>query len=212
MAEPAGSKALSAGERILSSATGLFAQYGYHNVSTREIATAAQVNEVTVFRHYPRKRDLHLAVLNSALQQVHLRGDLLAGIAEAQNAQVAIARTFELIAQALMQKRDLLRLLHYSALELSDDFDPFARRQLGQLIEVIAHYLDPWIKKGERRTANAKTVVLTLIGIVISCNPLQRVFTGEVLSLEQMLEAYTTCTLLDPDGLEQATDGQLSAV
>jgi len=68
--------------RILSTATDLFARFGYNGVSTRDIASAAQVNEVTVYRHYPRKHDLYVAVLESELQQVYFRGDLLARIAK----------------------------------------------------------------------------------------------------------------------------------
>ena len=64
--------------RILSSAAGMFANFGYNGVSTRDIASSAGVNEVTIYRHFPRKRDLYVAVLDAELQQVKLRGDLLA--------------------------------------------------------------------------------------------------------------------------------------
>ena len=67
--------------RILASAAGMFANFGYNGVSTRDIATSAGVNEVTIYRHYPRKRDLYVAVLDAELQEVKLRGDLLARIA-----------------------------------------------------------------------------------------------------------------------------------
>ena len=66
--------------RILASAAGMFANFGYNGVSTRDIATSAGVNEVTIYRHYPRKRDLYVAVLDAELQEVKLRGDLLAGL------------------------------------------------------------------------------------------------------------------------------------
>jgi AcrR family transcriptional regulator len=176
--------------RILTTATDLFARFGYNGVSTRDIATAAQVNEVTVYRHYPRKHDLYVAVLESELQQVHFRGDLLARIAEATDARAALERTFELLAKTLMQKPEILRLLQYSALELNEDFDPLVRRHLGELVEVLARYLEPWVQKGELRCASAKTVILTLIGIVISHRSLQRVFLGEGLSPDRMFEAY----------------------
>ena len=179
-----------AGERILATATDLFAQFGYNGVSTREIASAAQVNEVTVFRHYPRKHDLYLAVMESGLQQVHLRGDLLARIAEAGDGRTALTRTFELIAKTLMQKPAMLRLLQYSALELSEEFDPLVRRHLSELVEVIARYLEPWIKNGELRCTNSKTVVFTLIAIVMSYSSLQRVFSGEGFCPDGMFEAY----------------------
>jgi AcrR family transcriptional regulator len=124
--------------RILASAAGMFANFGYNGVSTRDIATSAGVNEVTIYRHYPRKRDLYVAVLDAELQEVKLRGDLLARVAEANDARTAVARTFELIAATLTERQDLLRLVQFSALELGDDIDPLLRRHLGQLVEVIA--------------------------------------------------------------------------
>jgi AcrR family transcriptional regulator len=190
-AEEAGSRGQSASERILLAATDLFAQFGYKSVSTRDIASAAHVNEVTIFRHFSRKYDLYVAVLESELRQVHLRGDLLATIAQASDGKMALARTFELVNATLLQRPKMLRLLQFSALELSVDFVSIVRRHLGELIEVLARYLDPWIEKSELKCSNAKTVILTLIGIVISRNSLQRVFVGEAFSSEQMFEAYT---------------------
>jgi len=178
-----------ASERILSTATDLFSRFGYNGVSTREIATAAQVNEVTIFRHYPRKHDLYLAVLKAGLAEVHLHGDLLARIAEATDGRSALVRTFELIAKTLKQKPEILRLLQYSALELSDDFDPLVRRHLGELVEVVARYLEPWMKNGELRGTNSKTVVFTLIAIVMGYGPLHRLFLGEGFGPDGMFEA-----------------------
>jgi len=88
-------------------------------------------------------------------------------------------------------------LLQYSALELNENFDPLVRRHLGELIEVVARYLEPWIKNGELRCTNAKTVVLTLVGIVISHNSLQRVFLGKELGPERMFEAYASFAFID---------------
>src|ERR1700683_3493420 len=96
------SKGRNAGERILSTATELFSRFGYNGVSTRDVASAAQVNEVTVYRHYPRKHDLYLAVLESELRQLRFRGDLLAGIADAPDGRTALTRAFELLTKTLM--------------------------------------------------------------------------------------------------------------
>jgi len=75
MAGPSSSARGSTEERILATSASLFAQFGYNGVSTREIASAAEVNEVTIYRHYPRKRDLYIAVLGAELQRVNLRGE-----------------------------------------------------------------------------------------------------------------------------------------
>ncbi|MGA2633486.1 MAG: TetR/AcrR family transcriptional regulator [Terracidiphilus sp.] len=189
------SRGRGAGVRILSTATDLFARFGYNGVSTRDIASAAQVNEVTIYRHYPRKHDLYVAVLESELQQVYFRGDLLARIAEASDGRTVLERTFELLAKTLTHKPEILRLLQYSALDLNENFDPLVRRHLGELVEVLARYLEPWIKRGELRCPSAKTVILTLIGILISHNSLQRVFVGEGLSPDGMFEAYAGFTI-----------------
>jgi AcrR family transcriptional regulator len=176
--------------RILASAAGMFANFGYNGVSTRDIATGAGVNEVTIYRHYPRKRDLYVAVLDAELQEVKLRGDLLARVAEAGNARMAVARTFELIAATLTERQDLLRLVQYSALELGNDIDPLLRKHLGQLVEVIARYLDPWVCKGELRCTSAKALVLSLIAIILSHRSLHRLFSGDGSGAETMLKAY----------------------
>jgi AcrR family transcriptional regulator len=177
--------------RILASAAEMFASFGYNGVSTRDIASEANVNEVTIYRHYPRKRELYFAVLDAELQKIKLRGDMLAGIADAGDAETAVARTFELISSTMMQRPELLRLVQFSSLELSEDIDPLLRRHLGQFVEVIARYLEPWVSRGELRCGSAKAFVLTLIAIILSHRSLHRLFSGDGSVPEAMFQAYT---------------------
>ncbi len=52
-------------KKILEAAIEVFAQKGFSATTTLEIAQRAQVAEVTLFRHFPKKRDiLHFAVLD----------------------------------------------------------------------------------------------------------------------------------------------------
>lgn len=51
-------------ERVLAVATELFAEHGYHGVSTRRIAEATKLNISTVHHHVGSKRDLYLAVVD----------------------------------------------------------------------------------------------------------------------------------------------------
>src|SRR5215470_10715420 len=50
-------------QQILKTAIRLFAQKGFRGTTTREIALAAGVNEVTIFRHFASKQDLYSAIL-----------------------------------------------------------------------------------------------------------------------------------------------------
>jgi AcrR family transcriptional regulator len=178
-------------ERILKTAAELFARFGYNGVSTREIASRADVNEVTIYRHYPRKRDLYLAVLSSELQRVQLRGDMLSNLASAGSGKAALACALELIASTLQHQPQLLRLLQFSSLEMNDELDLLLRKHLGELVEVLAHYLQPWVARGELRCADARTLVLTLIAIVFSRGALRRLFQGETDSAGEIFETYS---------------------
>jgi AcrR family transcriptional regulator len=202
MADTTGSARGGTEERILSTAASLFSQFGYNGVSTREIAASAEVNEVTIYRHFPRKRDLYLAVLSSELRRVHLRGDLLTGLAEAQNGRAALQCAFDIICKALLQQPQLLRLLGFSVLELGDDLDPLLRLHLGQMVEVVVRYLEPWVERGEIRCANAKTLVLALIAIVLSRGPLHRVFPGDAANLDALYSTYSEFCLTPPAAAE----------
>jgi AcrR family transcriptional regulator len=186
--------------RILASATGLFANYGYNGVSIRDIAAHASLNEVTIYRHYPRKRDLYLAVLASEMRQVKLGGDLLARIAEASDAKKVLTHTFELISATLLTRPELLRLIQYSALEMGEDLNPLVHKHLSQLVEVMVRYLEPWVSRGELRCTNAKVLVLSLVGIILSHRTLDRLFFGDGSGLEAMFGAFAESVALEHNG------------
>ncbi len=50
-------------QRIITAALGLFGQVGYTRATTRGIAEAAGVNEVTLFRHFGSKKNLLMACM-----------------------------------------------------------------------------------------------------------------------------------------------------
>jgi AcrR family transcriptional regulator len=184
-------------QRIIDSAANLFSQGGYKGTSTRDIAQAANINEATIFRHYPHKRDLYLAALESELQKVRLRGDLLTEVADAPDARAALANTYALIKSALGEDRGLIRLLQFSSLELGKELDPLLRKHLRELVEVIAGYLQRWIDNGQLQCANAKVVVLTFVAIVLNYNSVFGVFSEVMPGLETTLDVHAdVCTAI----------------
>ncbi len=59
----------STGQRILEAATRVFARDGVSGATTREIARAARVNEVTLFRHFKNKDELLRQVIIECSQR-----------------------------------------------------------------------------------------------------------------------------------------------
>jgi len=65
-----------------------------------------------------------------------------------------------------------------------------------ELVEVLARYLQPWIERGQLRSSSGKTLVLTLIAIVLGRAPLKRVFLGSADNLNSLFETYAEfCTV-----------------
>ncbi|WP_166647466.1 TetR/AcrR family transcriptional regulator [Prosthecobacter fusiformis] len=54
--------------RILDAALKVFAERGFHGATTRELARAAGVSEALMFRHFPTKEDLYLALQSHCCQ------------------------------------------------------------------------------------------------------------------------------------------------
>lgn len=68
-------------ERIIQAATLLFAEYGYHAVSSRQIADAVELNVATVHYHTGGKRELYLSVVRRLYEQEQA---LVASVLDAQ--------------------------------------------------------------------------------------------------------------------------------
>lgn len=95
-------------QRIILAAMGLFGQAGYSQASTRSIAEAAGVNEVTLFRHFGSKQKLLMACMEtfnavgfSATFESELSGDYPSDI----------ARMAQLQLQNTVENLNMLRLL-----------------------------------------------------------------------------------------------------
>ena len=64
-------------ERILAAAVQLFAQYGYHAATMRDIARISGIQAASIYYHYPSKQallveimDTHMRTLNTNLQRI----------------------------------------------------------------------------------------------------------------------------------------------
>jgi hypothetical protein len=86
-------------------------------------------------------------------------------------------------------------------LELGEDIDPLLRRHLGELIEVVARYLEPWVKRGELRCTSAKALILAQVSIVVSHRSLHRLFLRDGSGPEVLFNALADSYDI---GIEQA--------
>lgn len=96
-------------ERLLASATALFAERGLFGVTSHDIAHEAGVAAGTFYLHFKDKTEIFRHILSDTVES--LRSDIQAAVAATDNAESAnLARATTLVAFA-QQNRDLVRIL-----------------------------------------------------------------------------------------------------
>ena len=117
-------------ERIIQTATLLFAEHGYHGVSARQIADAVGLNVATVHYHTGGKRELYLSVVRRLYEQEQA---LVMGVLDAQPADTwtrpaplwsALTRLIDALVDFLEQHPERARLYMQRWLEGADEMSP----------------------------------------------------------------------------------------
>jgi len=141
--ETDGSPGSAVRRRILDTAIKLFAQKGFRGTTTKEIALAASVNEVTIFRHFASKQELYAAILDAKSSGPRLTtylADLehLAGRRDDEGLFRLVALR---VLQQYRQDPDLLRLRLYSSLEGHELSKKYISRQVCPLFRFLRQYI-----------------------------------------------------------------------
>lgn len=135
--------------RILEAAVKVFIEQGYARATTRRIAAEADVNEVTLFRHFGNKLNLIVTALDettghSTLQRVieeDMTGDLIPDL----------QRIGTHIITMMLKDRDVMRLLMCEAHQITELHD-LLRQNAQKRREVFMTYFNAQIAKGGIRT------------------------------------------------------------
>jgi AcrR family transcriptional regulator len=156
-------------EQIIEVAVRLFSQKGFRGATTKEIASAAGVNEAIIFRHFATKSDLYAAIIdrkaNSAGMQA-LRNALARAMEQHDDRQV-----FETLAFHMLEfhERDdtAMRLLLYSALEGHELAEIITRNYILKTHQQLAEYVKKRMADGVFRRVDPMVAVRGFMGIVI---------------------------------------------
>ena len=167
-------------QRIITAAIQVFAEKGYIGATTRAIADAAKVNEVTIFRHFGNKENLLTAAIDYYSP--------LPGL------EVMIETEF-----AGDYRQDLLRLGQYFLTKLTESFHLFERRKVLLMVlqeidrrpeiramilplfhrvrQLLGEYLQQQIKQGQVRNLDTEVMAEAILGMFFSYALLQPLVT-----------------------------------
>lgn len=158
---------LTAAERraaIIESAIRLFADRGFRGATTRELAAAVGVSEPVLYQHFPSKRDLYKAIIESTMERAHQTYDL------EQHGQLAPEAFFRGMAGIMVdfyqQNADYVRLLFYSALERHELSRMFHERHACTHFDYLAGYVRRQIEAGVFRPVDPLMAARMFTGMV----------------------------------------------
>ncbi len=166
--------------RIVEAAVQLFSRRGYKGTSTRDISQLAKVNEVTLFRYFPRKAALFWAAAESRLSRVRMGRELQSNLAADAELNVIVPMLSRFLLENIFDKPDLVRLLYVAGFEVPGA-DHMLREYLGPHFDVIHGYFERCAARGLIRDVEASIATLSLAGIVSAHHNLYQLFTGEKL-------------------------------
>jgi AcrR family transcriptional regulator len=165
--------------RIVEAAVQLFSRQGFTATSTHEIARLAGVSEVTVFRHFPRKRDLFWAATESRLRRLRISKELRGRLESDENPRTAIPGIVALLVETVQHQPEMVRLLYLSLFELENGAERILRKHLVPLFEPVREYLSRCASKGLIRDLEPGVAALGLAASVAAHQGLQQVLTNQ---------------------------------
>jgi AcrR family transcriptional regulator len=129
--------------KILKTAIRLFAQNGFRGTTTKEIALAAGVNEVTIFRNFASKQELYAAILEHKSNELVVKNWVteLEPFAERSDDHGLFLFVAREIITHYQRDPDFLCLKLYSSLEGHELAKQYRERQICPLFRFLRRYI-----------------------------------------------------------------------
>lgn len=155
-------------QKILKTAIRLFAQNGFRGTTTKEIALAAGVNEVTIFRHFATKQELYSAILEVKSSELVVKSwvKALAPFAERCDDKGLFLLVATEILAHYKRDPDFLCLRLHSSLEGHELAKQYREQQVCPLFKFLRDYIMKRQSDGAFHRFNPDITVMSFIGSV----------------------------------------------
>jgi TetR/AcrR family transcriptional regulator len=155
----------SARQRLLETATSLFAERGYAGTSVREIVAQASVSKPVLYYYFKSKEGLFYAILEWAADvQQSVLNEIFATEGSALDRLIFLYRRFY---EGIRQYRSLYIMIHEIIFGPPQGIPPydFARYQR-QMLEAVTRILAEGISTGEIKNGNAEDLAFLALGML----------------------------------------------
>jgi AcrR family transcriptional regulator len=139
-------------QRLIHAALELFASQGVTETTTRQIAELADVNEVTLFRHFGNKHGLLLAVIEDAAVFTNLGQNLIRQASQTDDIYQALKDYATACLQALESVPEVVRSVVGEAGQFPSENREALGRGFTQANRYVAEYFETVINRGQLST------------------------------------------------------------
>ena len=164
---------------MIAAAVTLFARSGFNGVTTKEIAQSAHVSDGNIYRYFPTKRDLFICAFESELQKLTADAEALTLIADAEDSRIALHTVLELLTKSMVKQPELVRLLHFSALEFKPDTEAIFQRHVHPIFEALKTH-------GKKRSRDHASCDISPMTTILF-------FIATVIVLQDFLPSFSGC-------------------
>lgn len=179
---------------IIETAIRLFGERGFRGVTTRELAAAVGVSEPVLYQHFPSKRDLYTAIIESAMgSEVEMRLPALLN-----DPSYDVRQVFQMLAQLSWEwhqvNANYVRLIYFAALERHELAEIAFERHETAFCAQLRQYVQTQIDAGRLRAASANAIMFGFMGIVGDAAKKNILFPGacqlHAPDLSEMIDLY----------------------
>ena len=149
---------------IIETAIRLFGERGFRGVTTRELAAAVGVSEPVLYQHFPSKRDLYTAIIESVMgSEVEMRLPIVLNDPD-------VRQVFHVLAKLAWEWHQMnanyVRLIFFAALERHELAELAYQQHEVSFCGQVRQYVKTQIEAGHLRQANADAIMFGFLGIV----------------------------------------------
>lgn len=155
-------------QRILHAAATEFAENGFRATSMNTIAQSAGLNEVTVYRYFPKKQQLYWDAVDFKLRGSELFAQLLDVFQRIRTPNDVVRGLGETIIEVMQRDPAIVRLMYFTVLELEDEKRLLVQMHLKPFLKELTGRILSWIQSGEIRAVDPESAANSILGALLS--------------------------------------------
>jgi len=151
-------------EKILATATLIFARRDYHEVLMDDVARESGVAKGTLYRYFPSKRALYIGVMFEGIDRLH--DALRAAVAGSGDPVRKLARFVSALLQHFWDQRFFFALIHRNEYRADDPDSREWERRRAQISGLAQHLVEEAMAVGELRRIEPRIAAEMLLGML----------------------------------------------